>query len=85
MHSPLMSTSSCSMMNYEMLSETPNGIGSTFQTLEYSVPLLDDRHKEGAAAIMSSGYAIVSRPGQLIYRKSNSPEDAIGFINSLIN
>lgn len=67
-------------MNYEMLSKTPNGIGSTFQTLEYSVPRLDDRLKKDASAIMSSGYAVVSRPGQLIYQKSNSPEDAIGFL-----
>lgn len=80
MYSPLVTLNSCSMMNYKMLTETPNGIGSTFQTIEYSMPQLNIRLKKNLTAIMSSGYAMVSRPGQLIYHKSNSLEEDFGLI-----
>ncbi|KAI1725875.1 LiPocalin-Related protein [Ditylenchus destructor] len=77
MYSPLMSTTSCSMMAYSMLTESdaPYGVGSVFQTLEYSSPRLDQGlHVRHA---LSSGYAMVTRQGQILYRKSNTPEDII--------
>lgn len=144
MYSPLMAASSCSMMDYRMLSASsePSGIGSVFQvmfpasllwascppvygrvaiylkifswlicphfetntsqpwsigtchplrhfpvlhqpsifqTMQYSTPRIGDAYETLRGPALNSGYAVVARPGQLIYRKSSMPDDIIGW------
>uniref|UniRef100_A0A915EIB2 Lipocalin domain-containing protein n=1 Tax=Ditylenchus dipsaci TaxID=166011 RepID=A0A915EIB2_9BILA len=75
MYSPLMSSTSCSMMSYTLLSQShaPHEVGSVFQTLEYSSPRLGEYGHVRRA--LTSGYAMLTRQGQIVYRKSNSPEE----------
>uniref|UniRef100_A0A914I8I4 Uncharacterized protein n=1 Tax=Globodera rostochiensis TaxID=31243 RepID=A0A914I8I4_GLORO len=94
MHSSLMSSSMCSMFFYEMLSRSssPEGVGSVFQTLQYSSPKRHTstnptngfRWGESVGTVpfstvqqpvLSSGYAIALRPGQIVFRPSKSPEE----------
>lgn len=99
MYSPLVSSSpTCSVMSYELLSRSsaPSGIGSVFQTLQYSSP---KRIPDPSAIdlpdsatvlppplrqhpLLTSGYAIVSRPGQLMFKRSNSPEEIPGWFDT---
>lgn len=79
MYSPMMASSSCSMMAYNLLDNPSNlkpinGIGSVFQTLEYSTPKITENFNPS----ITSGYAVVSRLGQIIYRNSNNPEEVMG-------
>lgn len=81
MYSPMMALSSCSMMAYKLMDDETsnsisNGIGSVFETLEYSTPKITENFNSS----ITSGYAVVSHLGQIIYRKSNNPEDVIGII-----
>ncbi|KAH7705995.1 CRE-LPR-5 protein [Aphelenchoides avenae] len=71
MHSPLMSSSACSMMNYDMLSldRSPHNVGSVFQTVELST-----NGAVNADPTFASGYAMVAGPGHLVYHKLNQAE-----------
>jgi hypothetical protein len=86
-------TLSYRMLNKTSSSSQPNSIGSIFQTLQISTPKqgqlageeypqLDMPGTKGSTfdglPQLSSGYAIVSRPGQMIFRKSNSLDEVIG-------
>ena len=82
--SPLLTTTKCTMVNYKMLGRTghPGGVGSLFQSVQLSQPKTVSEpppiltSPEGPQ--FSSGYGIVSRPGQMVFRRSNSPEEVIG-------
>ncbi|CAJ0962502.1 unnamed protein product, partial [Mesorhabditis belari] len=70
-YSPPLSHGPCSMVAYKKLSEVNNGgAGSLFETFEYST----DGTPYGKPMI-SSGYALVKSPGELLMRTSGSKED----------
>ncbi|KAL3093169.1 hypothetical protein niasHT_022619 [Heterodera trifolii] len=94
MHSPLMSSSMCTMFSYEMLSRSSSteGVGSVFQTLQFTSPKgnrttprdgFGNWHESIGTMpmpmqqqpLLSSGYALMPRPGQIVFRRSNTPEE----------
>src|SRR5262249_33339298 len=74
--------SMCHVVNYRMLTESsmPGGVGTVFQTVEYATPQLAlyFTSKDDARPVFNSGYGVVSRAGQMIYRMSTWPEDMLG-------
>uniref|UniRef100_A0A0N5ARL1 Lipocalin/cytosolic fatty-acid binding domain-containing protein n=1 Tax=Syphacia muris TaxID=451379 RepID=A0A0N5ARL1_9BILA len=73
MNSPPFSNGPCSMVVYKKLSDVNNGgVGSIFEIFEYTTdgtPYVKPR--------ISSGYAILKQPGELIYRTTSHKEDVI--------
>jgi len=71
LYSPPLSVGPCSMITYNKLADVAQGgPGTVFDTFEYTT----ESTPFGAPRI-SSGYAIVRAPGQLIYRTSASEND----------
>ncbi|KAK6055264.1 hypothetical protein COOONC_07231 [Cooperia oncophora] len=70
-YSPPFSTGQCSMVAYKKLNDVNNGgPGSIFETFEYTT----DGTPYGKPKI-SSGYAMIRSPGELIYRTTSNQED----------
>jgi hypothetical protein len=75
----------CQIFSHNLLDRGPaganaqGGVGSVFQMLQYTLPApgthpsLNTKKKPA----LTSGHAFVQRPGQLVYRRSNSPADTI--------
>lgn len=65
---------SCSMVVYKKLADVNNGgVGTIFEIFEYTTdgtPYVKPR--------ISSGYAILKQPGELIYRTTSYKEDVTG-------
>uniref|UniRef100_A0AC35U5B3 Uncharacterized protein n=1 Tax=Rhabditophanes sp. KR3021 TaxID=114890 RepID=A0AC35U5B3_9BILA len=70
-YSPLFSSGACSMLSYKKLAEgNLQGVGSIFEIFEYTTD-----GTPYAKPKISSGYAILKNPGELIFRTSASAED----------
>lgn len=72
-YSPPLSSGPCSMVAYKKLSSlNDGGVGSMFEIFEYTT----DGTPYGKPKI-TSGYAIVKEPGELIYRTTSNQEDVV--------
>ncbi|KIH62182.1 hypothetical protein ANCDUO_07535, partial [Ancylostoma duodenale] len=70
-YSPPLSAGQCSMVAYKKLNDVNNGgPGSIFEIFEYTT----DGTPYGKPKI-SSGYAMIKSPGELIYRTTSNQED----------
>lgn len=70
-YSPPLSSGQCSMVAYKKLNDVNNGgPGSIFEIFEYTT----DGTPYGKPKI-SSGYALIKSPGELIYRTTSNQED----------
>ncbi|VDD93027.1 unnamed protein product [Enterobius vermicularis] len=80
MNSPPFSMGSCSMVVYKKLADVNNGgVGTIFEIFEYTTdgtPYVKPR--------ISSGYAILKQPGELIYRTTSYKEDVTVLIQTYI-
>ncbi|VDK56488.1 unnamed protein product, partial [Cylicostephanus goldi] len=73
-YSPPLSSGQCSMVAYKKLNDVNNGgPGSIFEIFEYTT----DGTPYGKPKI-SSGYAMIKSPGELIYRTTSNQEDVNG-------
>ncbi|MFH4973681.1 hypothetical protein AB6A40_000390 [Gnathostoma spinigerum] len=74
MYSPPLSSGPCSMVNYKKLADiNDGGVGTIFEIFEYTT--------EGTPYVkprISSGYAILKQPGELIYRTTSYQDDING-------
>lgn len=71
MYSPILTQSSCSVVSYKKLSDINNGgIGSIFEIFEYTT----DGTPYSKPKI-TSGYAILKQPGELIFRTTAHQDD----------
>ncbi|PAV69148.1 hypothetical protein WR25_20582 [Diploscapter pachys] len=71
LYTPPLSSGPCSMVAYKKLSDVNNGgSGSIFEVFEYTT----DGTPYGKPKI-SSGYAIIKSPGELLYRTTNNQDD----------
>ena len=88
MYSPMLASSGCQIFAYNLIerSALPDGVGSVFQTLQYSLPSPSTDLtstpilRENKKPSIVSGHATLRRPGQFSSRRSNSPEEIIGTI-----
>ncbi|CAI4232140.1 unnamed protein product [Auanema sp. JU1783] len=72
-YSPPLSSGPCSMVGYKKLSSVNDGgVGSIFEIFEYTTD-----GSQYAKPKISSGYAIIKSPGELIFRTTNNQDDVL--------